>query len=315
MIKKDSKIYVAGHSGLIGSAIVKKLINDGYTQILTVSHSDLDLNNASAVSQYFKEKQPEYVILAAGIVGGIAANINYPATFILKNLAIQLNVFQAALDIGVRKLLFYGSSCMYPLDSAQPMPESSLLTGKPEPSSLFYAIAKLAGIGMCQAINRQHKTTSFLSLIPNNVYGPNDNFNQNLSHVLPALISKFHNAKKENCSQVKLWGTGSAKREFVFSEDLAEISIELISRDINAESFPMNISRGEEVSISELASIIADVVGYQGHIVWDDTKPIGAQRKLLDPTNLRNHGLFPKTELKAGITATYDWYINNSPST
>lgn len=311
LMQKSSRIYVAGHTGLIGSALVRRLRNETYTNLVLRTHQELELTDRGAVEDFFNEVRPEYVLLAAGRVGGIVENQTYPADFLDANLAIQLNVMQAAQQYGVTRLVFFGSSCMYPRECQQPMRESALLSGKPEPTSLAYAISKLAGLQMCAAYNQQYGGRRFISVIPNSVYGPYDNFNPNAGHVLSALIRRFHAAKTERAPSVTLWGTGTPRREFIHADDLASACIHLLSRDSAEVDFPLNIGTGRDYAISELAQLISEVVEYSGAILWDATKPDGAPAKLLDSSKMHELGWHPHVDLRDGVAATYRWYLDN----
>lgn len=304
-MKNDSKIYVAGHQGLVGSSIMRRLRAEGYNNFVLRTHQEIDLEIQRDVGELFNSERPEYVFLAAARVGGIFANNTYPADFIYNNLIIQANVINAAYKFGVKKLLFLGSSCIYPKFAPQPMKEEHLLTGKLEPTNEPYAIAKIAGIKMCQAYNRQYGT-NFISVMPTNLYGPNDNFDLMDSHVLPALIRKFHDAKVEGKPYVEVWGTGNPRREFLYVDDLAEACLFLM--DSYNESEIINIGMGEDISIKELAYIIKEVVGYGGEIRFDLNKPDGSPRKLLDTGRIRALGWRPKISLREGIEKTYRWY-------
>lgn len=304
-MKNDSKIYVAGHQGLVGSSIMRRLRAEGYNNFVLRTHQEIDLEIQRDVEELFNSERPEYVFLAAARVGGIFANNTYPADFIYNNLIIQANVINAAYKFGVKKLLFLGSSCIYPKFAPQPMKEEHLLTGKLEPTNEPYAIAKIAGILMCQAYNRQYGT-NFISVMPTNLYGPNDNFDPLNSHVLPALIRKFHEAKIEGRPYVEVWGTGNPRREFLYVDDLAEACLFLM--DSYNESEIINIGMGEDISIKELAYIIKEVVGYGGEIRFDLNKPDGSPRKLLDTGRIRALGWRPKISLREGIEKTYRWY-------
>lgn len=304
-MNKDAKILVAGHRGLVGSAILRKLLSEGYTNIITRTRQELDLTAQESVYRFFKEEQPEYVFLAAARVGGILANDTYPAEFIRDNLTIELNIIDAACRYRVKKLLFLGSSCIYPKFAPQPIKEESLLTGELEPTNEPYAMAKIAGIKMCQAYNRQYGT-NFISVMPTNLYGPGDNFDLNNSHVLPALIRKFHEAKLSGEPAVSVWGTGTPYREFLYVDDLADACLFLT---INYDASEIvNVGVGKDISIAELAEMIRDVVGYSGGIVYDTTKPDGTPRKLLDVNRLFALGWRPKTALRDGIKMTYEWF-------
>ena len=308
---KDARIYVAGHTGLLGSALVKKLKTDGYRNIITRTHKELDLMNQLSVNDFFQNERPEYVFLAAGLVGGIMANKTHPATFLHTNIAIQDNVFEAATKTEVRHLVFYGSSCMYPKNCPQPIKEEYLMTGEIEDTSEGYAIAKTAGILACKTYNNQFKNNRFIALLPNSMYGPNDHFDLENSHVLSALIRKFHDAKTKGEKNVILWGSGTPKREFIFHEDVAEASLFAIKNANNLKNMHYNIGSGVDYSIKELAQMISDIVDFKGEIEWDTTKPDGTPRKLLDSSRFLQLGWRPFTDIKKGIKTTYEWYISN----
>ena len=268
-MEKTARIFVAGHLGLIGSAVVRRLESEGYSNLLLRDRSELDLTNTVAVEAFFNEFHPEHVVLAAGRVGGIVENQTKPVDFLNTNLAIQLNVLKAAQRTGVRRLVFFGSSCMYPRECAQPMAETLLLSGKPEPTSLAYAISKLAGVQMCLAHNQQYGEKRFIPIIPNSAYGPNDNFDLDSAHVLSSLIRRFHEAKQSGAVAVTLWGSGTPRREFVYVDDIADACLWLLSHDITNLELPVNVGIGKDYSIRELADAIADIVGYAGRIEWD----------------------------------------------
>ena len=302
----ESRVYVAGNTGLVGSAIVRMLHMKGYTNIISTPSSHWDLRRQEDVERFFRVNEPEYVYLAAAKVGGIGANNDYPAHFIYDNLMIQTNIIDAARKFGVKKLLFLGSSCIYPKFATQPITEDQLMTGALEPTNDAYAIAKIAGIKMCQAYRKQYGFNA-ISLMPTNLYGPNDNFDLETSHVLPAMIAKFHTALNHSRHwEVKLWGDGSAMREFLNVDDLAEACF-ICMRDYN-ESEHINVGTGEDVTIKELAETIADVVGYDRYINWDTTKPNGTPRKVLNVDKIKALGWEPKISLKEGIKSTYEWY-------
>ena len=307
-MNKDSKIYVAGHRGLVGSAIMRKLQQEGYTNIITRTHKELDLTNQAQTQEFFKKEKPEYVFLAAAKVGGIHANNTYPADFAYINIMIESNVIKASYDYGVKKLLFLGSSCIYPKLCPQPIKEEYLLTGPLEKTNEAYAIAKIAGLKMCQYFNRQYGT-NYISVMPTNLYGPNDNFDLETSHVLPALIRKFHEAKINNKPYVEVWGTGTPRREFLHVDDLADAVVYLMNN--YDENEPLNIGTGKDVTIKELAELIKEVVGYEGEIKFDTTKPDGTPRKLLDVSRLHNAGWEHKITLREGIENTYEWFKEN----
>ncbi|GAB6189643.1 GDP-L-fucose synthase [Marinitoga arctica] len=307
-MEKTAKIYVAGHRGLVGSAIVRKLKNLGYTNIITRTHKELDLTNQKATREFFEKEKPEYVFLAAAKVGGIKANMSYPVEFLYENLMIQNNVVKAAYDYGVKKLVFLGSSCIYPRECPQPMKEDYLLSGKLEPTNEGYALAKIAGLRLCEYYNKEYNT-NFMSVMPSNVYGPGDKFYSEESHVISALITKFHDAKINNKPYVEVWGTGNARREFLFVEDLADAIIFLI-KNTEIKEF-INIGTGYDISIKELARLIKNIVGYTGHIKFDNTKPDGMPQKLLDVSKIHNLGWKHKVDLEEGIKKTYQWFLEN----
>ncbi|MCL4361739.1 GDP-L-fucose synthase [Candidatus Dependentiae bacterium] len=306
-MQKSSKIYLAGHNGLVGSAVKRKLVSLGYENIVTRSFSDLDLKDQNAVNNFFKEQRPEYVIICAAKVGGIWANMQYPAQFIYDNLMIASNLIHASYLYGVKKLLFLGSSCIYPRLCPQPMKEEYLLSDYLESSNQPYAIAKIAGLELCKSYNRQYGT-NFISCMPTNLYGPNDNFNLENSHVIPALIAKICDGKLKNLPSVEIWGTGNALREFLFVDDLADAIIYLMNN--YDESEIINVGSGHEVSIKDLALKIKEIVGYSGELKFDLTKPDGTPRKLLDLEKLNKTGWKAKTTLEEGLKITIDWYLN-----
>ncbi|HKQ30126.1 MAG TPA: GDP-L-fucose synthase [Burkholderiales bacterium] len=305
-MKPDSSIYVAGHRGLVGSAIVRRLGTGGYRNLLTRTHVELDLTDQAAVNEFFSAHKPEYVFLAAAKVGGIHANNTYAADFIYENLAIQTNVIQAAHRFGVTKLLFLGSSCIYPKHAPQPMKEEHLLTGTLEPTNEPYAIAKIAGIKMCEAYHRQYGA-NFISAMPTNLYGPGDNYDLNNSHVIPALIRKMHIGRTENARDVQVWGSGKPRREFLYSDDLADAVVFLMECfDFDRIGGSINIGVGDDITVGDLARTVADVVGYRGELVFDASKPDGTPRKLLDVSRLRALGWSAKVEFKQGLAKTYE---------
>jgi len=306
-MKTTSKIYIAGHRGLVGSAIVRKLESDGYTNIITRTHAELDLLNQKAVTDFFESEKPEYVFLAAAKVGGIMANKTYPADFIYQNLVIETNIVESAHQSGVIKLLFLGSSCIYPKLAPQPIKEEYLMTGPLEPTNDAYAIAKIAGIKMCQSYNTQYGT-NYISVMPTNLYGENDNFDPETSHVLPALIRKFYEAKLAEAPSISMWGTGTAKREFLYVDDMATACVHLMNTYNEPEI--VNIGTGEDITIKELAETVAKIVGYEGILEWDATKPDGTPRKLLDVSRLHSLGFKHTVSLEEGIKKTYEWYCN-----
>lgn len=314
MLKKHDKIYVAGHKGMVGSAICRKLRSNGFDQIITRTHADLDLIRQNNVEQFFDMEKPEFVFLAAAKVGGILANDTYPAEFIYQNLQIQNNIIHCAHKFGVKKLLFLGSSCIYPRECAKPMKEEYLLTGRLEPTNEAYAIAKIAGLKMCQFYHRQYGS-NFISVMPTNLFGPGDNFDLEKSHVLSALIRKFHEAKLQESDSVTLWGTGSALREFLYVDDLADAALFIMERLDADELFKqgishLNVGSGKEISIGKLAEVIQNIIGFKGTIIYDTSKPDGMPRKLLDSSRLKNLGWEYKTQLKEAIIKTYNWYLN-----
>lgn len=304
----DSSIFVAGHKGLVGGAILRDLQQRGYRQLLTADRQELDLTSQAAVNAWFAAQRPEYVFLAAAKVGGILANDTYPADFIRDNLQIQTNIVDAAYRNGCRKLLFLGSSCIYPKFAPQPMPEDCLLTGELEPTNEWYAIAKIAGIKMCQAYRKQYGFDA-ISLMPTNLYGPGDNFHPQNSHVLPALIRRFLEAKEQGLEKVTCWGTGTPRREFLYVEDLADACHYLMQH--YSEAGHVNVGVGSDVSIAELAQLVADSVGYGGDIVWDTTKPDGTPRKLMDVSRLSAQGWTAQVDLAEGIRRTVAWFLAN----
>jgi GDP-L-fucose synthase len=304
-MEKDAKIYVAGHRGLVGSAIMKKLKKEGYTNLLYRTSSELDLRRQEKVENFFKTEKPEYVILAAAKVGGIQANDTYSAEFLYDNLMIESNVIDAAYQNDVKKLLFLGSSCIYPKFADQPMKEDYLLSGKLESTNEGYAVAKITGIKLCEHYNKQYDT-NFISAMPTNLYGPNDNFNLETSHVLPALIRKFHEAKVNDEDEVVIWGTGKPRREFLHVDDLAD-SLLYLMNNYDGDQF-VNVGVGKDISILELAELIKDIVGFKGEIVNDLSKPDGTPRKLLDVTRLNELGWEAQISLEEGIKDTYQWF-------
>jgi GDP-L-fucose synthase len=306
-LKKSDKIFVAGHRGMVGSALVRRFEAEGFTNLLTRDRS-LDLMNESAVATFLQTEKPAVVILAAAKVGGIKANNDYPVEFLLDNLRMQNNVICSAFQSGVRKLLFLGSSCIYPKLAPQPIRETALLTGALEPSNEAYAIAKIAGIKLCQAYACEHGA-NFISVMPTNLYGPNDNFDLESSHVMAALLRKAHEAKKRNEKKLVVWGTGEPRREFLHVDDLAAACLLVLERYDSPEI--INIGCGEDVTIGELAELICDVIGFDGELVWDKTKPDGTPRKLLDVTRIRALGWEPTIPLREGISQTYEWFLAN----
>jgi GDP-L-fucose synthase len=311
----NEKIYIAGHRGLVGSAIVRQLKERGFTNLLMRTHKELDLTNQAQVQDFFKQEKPDYVILAAAKVGGIHANNKYPADFIYKNMMIEANVINSAYENKVKRLLFLGSTCIYPKAVEQPMREDALLTDVLEPTNEPYALAKIAGIKLCESYNRQHGT-DFRSVMPTNLYGINDNFHPENSHVIPALMRRFHQAKVDNDPEVVVWGTGKAMREFLYVDDMAEASLfvlELEEQTYQANTRPMlshiNVGTGVDVTIREMAQTMRQVVGFKGKLTFDITKPDGALRKLIDVSRLSNMGWDYSTELQGGLEEVYSWYI------
>ncbi|MCK5729012.1 MAG: GDP-L-fucose synthase [Methylococcales bacterium] len=308
MFNPDSKIYLAGHSGLLGSALQRVLEAKGYKKLITRSHKALDLTDKRQTEAFFNAERPEYVFLCAGKVGGIIGNKTYPADFLQQNLAIQTNVFEMAHQYAVKNLMFYGSSCTYPKLCKQPMHEDHWLTGAIEETSMGYAAAKIAGIIACRSYNHQYDNKRFICVIPNSMIGENDNFDLENAHVFSALIRRFHEAKKAGNTEITLWGTGNPRREFIFSDDVADASIFLMKNAEKLENQPYNLGTGTDYSIKALAKKIAKVVGFQGHIKWDTDKPDGTPRKLLDSARLLALGWQPQVNFDEGLVATYDWF-------
>ncbi|MBJ2192201.1 MAG: GDP-L-fucose synthase [Muribaculaceae bacterium] len=308
MMEKKSKIYVAGHRGMVGSAIVRELRRQGYDNIITRTHSELDLTDQQAVNRFFAAEKPEYVFLAAAKVGGIEANDKAPADFMYLNMMLEMNVIHAAWRNGCRKLQFLGSSCIYPRLAPQPMPESCLLTSSLEKTNEAYALAKISGLKYCEYLNRQYGT-DFISVMPTNLYGPNDNYHPTHSHVLPALIRRFHEAKENGAESVTCWGDGSPLREFLYVDDLANLCVFLMNNYSGNET--VNAGTGKELSIRELTQTVAEVVGYKGRIEWDTTRPNGTPRKLLDVSKATRLGWRYSTELREGIALAYEDFLNN----
>lgn len=305
---RDARVYVAGHRGLIGSAITRLLATRGYKNLVSATSAELDLRNQADVQAFFEDAKPEYVFIAAATVGGIMANDSYPADFIYNNLMIEANIIHAAYQYGVKKLLFLGSTCVYPKMAAQPLKETYLLTGPLEPTNEWYAVAKIAGIKLCQAYQRQHGC-QFISAMPTNLYGPGDNFDLENSHVLPALIRKFHEAKLNGERAVEIWGTGSPKREFCYVDDCAEACLYLMGVYDDYEI--INIGVGNDVTIRELAETIREIIGFEGELMFDTDKPDGTPRKLVDVSKIFSLGWRPNTSLEDGIRRTYEWYLGN----
>lgn len=306
-MNKDSRIFIAGHRGLVGSAVLRRLQEDGYENTVFRVKNELDLTNQSDVKSFFEKERPEYIFICAAKVGGIHANDTYPAEFIYINLMIQSNLIHNAYSFGVKKLLFLGSSCIYPKFAPQPMKEHHLLSSELEPTNEPYAVAKIAGIKTCQSYNRQYGT-NFISAMPTNLYGPNDNFDLNNSHVIPALMRKFHDAK-ESGQKVTLWGTGSPRREFLHVDDLAKACLFLMGNYDGNDI--VNVGCGEDVTIKELSQIVQEAVGFSGKVEWDTSKPDGHPRKLLDVGKIKTMGWEPKINLQQGIAHTYEWFKEN----
>lgn len=307
-MEKESKIYVAGHRGMVGSAIVRELQRQGYTNILTRTHKELDLTRQAEVEKFFEEEKPEYVFLAAAKVGGIIANQTALADFMYENMIMEMNVIHSAWKNGCKKLEFLGSSCIYPKFAPQPMPESCLLTSALEPTNEAYALAKISGLKYCEYLNRQYGT-DYISLMPTNLYGPNDNYHPEHSHVLPALIRRFHEAKQQELEQVTCWGDGSPLREFLYVDDLANLCVFLMNHYSGNET--VNAGSGKELTIKELTEKVAKVVGYEGEILWDTTRPNGTPRKLLDVSKAKAMGWQPKVDLDEGIKLAYEDFLHN----
>ena len=318
IVNLNDKIYIAGHRGLVGSAIVRQLKERGFVNLVMRTHKELDLINQAQVKSFFKQEKPDYVILAAAKVGGINANNTYPADFIYKNIMIEANVINSAHESKVKRLLFLGSTCIYPKAVEQPMREDALLTSILEPTNEPYALAKIAGIKLCESYNRQHGT-DFRSVMPTNLYGINDNFHPENSHVIPALMQRFHKAKINNDAEAVVWGTGNAMRDFLYVDDMAKASLfvlELDEKTYQANTQPMlshiNLGTGKDVTIREMAETMKEVVGFEGKLTFDITKPDGAPRKLIDVSRLSNMGWTYNVDLKAGLEKTYEWYLSQS---
>ncbi|MEH6503193.1 MAG: GDP-L-fucose synthase [Cycloclasticus sp.] len=313
---KKAKIYVAGHRGMVGSAIIRELNKQGYLNIISCTHGELDLLNQEAVSSFFQQEQPDYVVLAAAKVGGIFANNEYPADFIYENLMIQSNVIHQAYKANVKQLLFLGSSCIYPKFAEQPIKETALLTGELEPTNEPYAIAKIAGIKLCESYNRQYGT-DYRSVMPTNLYGPNDNYDLQNSHVIPALIRKIHEAKVTGEGFVEVWGSGAARREFLYVDDLAAACVSMMGIEKNeyqakipVRNSQINVGTGQDIAIKELVDLLVGVIGYQGQIEWDTSKPDGTPRKLLNVEKIATLGWVATTKLSDGLELTYQAYLN-----
>ena len=308
MMDTSEKIFVAGYRGLVGSALMRRLEREGFHNLPKRDRSQLDLGDERAVQNFFAKERPAIVIFAAAKVGGIKANNDFPVEFLLDNLRIQNNIIHSAYETGVRKLLFLGSSCIYPKLAPQPIPETALLSGPLEPTNEAYAIAKIAGIKLCQAYAREYGA-NFISAMPTNLYGPNDNFDLETSHVLAALLRKAHEAKTRKARELAVWGSGTPRREFLHVDDLASACLFLLEKYDSPEI--INVGCGEDISIRELAELICDIVGFEGQLAWDDTKPDGTPRKLLDVTRLQNLGWRPTIPLRDGISQTYEWFLKN----
>lgn len=311
-MEKHAKIYVAGHRGMVGSAIVRRLEAEGYGPIITRTSKELDLRRQDAVERFFSQERPEYVFLAAAKVGGILANSRHPADFMYDNMILEMNVIKSAFDHQVRKLMFLGSSCIYPRMAPQPMPESCLLTSALEQTNEAYALAKISGLKYCEYLNRQYGT-DYISVMPTNLYGPNDNYHPEHSHVLPALIRRFHEAKEAGAASVAIWGTGKPLREFLYVDDLADACVFLMDHYSGNET--VNVGTGREVTITELANIVKRIVGFEGDILYDATKPDGTPRKLLDVSKLDSLGWHYKTELEDGIRLAYEDFLHSEMRT
>ena len=307
-MQKSEKIFVAGHRGMVGSALIRALEAAGFSKLLKRDRSELDLGDSAAVSKFFAKEKPEVVIFAAAKVGGIKANNDQPVEFLLENLRVQNNVIAAAHENGARKLLFLGSSCIYPKLAPQPIAESALLSGPLEPTNEAYAIAKIAGVKLCQAFSREYGA-NFVSAMPTNLYGPNDNFDLETSHVLAALLRKAYEAKKSSARELVVWGTGTPRREFLHADDCASACLFLLEKYDSPEI--VNVGCGEDISIRELAELVCEVVGFDGELSWDKTKPDGTPRKLLDVSKLRGLGWTPTIPLRDGIAQAYDWFLKN----
>ena len=307
-MEKKSKIYIAGHRGMAGSAVMRRLEASGYNNFVTRTHGELDLTDQAVTRAFFESERPDIVFLAAAMVGGIHANSAYPADFILSNMQIQNNVIEAAWKNGAQKLIFLGSACIYPKLAPQPMAETALLTGPLEETNQWYAVAKIAGIMLCDALARQYRFNT-VSIMPNNLYGPGDNFHLENAHVLPALIRKFHEAKENGSAEVVVWGTGKPLREFLHVDDFADAAVFLLENYNNGGV--VNVGTGTDISIGDVAQLIKQVVGYEGDVVFDDTKPDGTPKKLLDCSKLHGLGWRPSIQLKDGLADTYKWFVDN----
>lgn len=313
-MEKDSKVYITGHNGMVGRAVLEKLRGKGYVNLIFKTSIELDLRNQKAVEKFFKANKPEYIFHFAARVGGIGANIKYPAEFLYENLMISSNVVHAAYKYRVKKLLYLGSSCIYPRECPQPMGEEYLLSGKFEPTNEGYALAKTTGLKLCEFYNKQYGT-NFISLVPPNIYGPGDHFGVEISHVMSALIYKFHKAKVDNKRNIEIWGTGDARREFLFVDDLAEACVDFMENiDAKDLSTFINIGVGGDITIKELVSLIKKIIGFEGEIRYDTSKPDGMPRKLLDISRINKLGWKPRVSLTEGIKRTYEWYLSTKPT-
>jgi GDP-L-fucose synthase len=308
LIKKTSKIYIAGHKGMVGSAVWRALEKKGYSNLIGKTSAELDLRNQQAVFDFYATEKPEIVIDAAARVGGILANNNFPYNFLMENMQIQNNLIDGAFHGGIEKFVFLGSSCIYPKMAPQPLKEEYLLTGSLEPTNQWYALAKIAGVKACQAIRKQFKK-DYVSLMPTNLYGTNDNFDLETSHVLPAMLRKFHEAKLQNNAPVTLWGSGTPLREFLFVDDMAQAVVYALEHTL--PEYLYNVGSGKDITIRELAETIQKVIGHQGKIIWDSSKPDGTSRKLMDVSKMKEMGWEYSTELKQGIEKTYAWFLDN----
>lgn len=313
-MEKNSKIYISGHNGMVGRAVLENLREKGYVNLIFKTSLELDLRNQKAVEEFFETNKPEYIFHFAARVGGIGANIKYPAQFLYENLMINSNVIHAAYKYRVKKLLYLGSSCIYPRESPQPMKEKYLLSGKFEPTNEGYALAKTTGLKLCEFYNKQYGT-NFISLVPPNIYGPGNHFGAETSHVIPALIYKFHKAKMDNKRNIKIWGTGSVRREFLFVDDIARACVDFMENiDAKDLSTFINVGVGRDITIKDLVYLIKKIVGFKGEIRYDPSKPDGMPRKLLDVSRINKIGWEPKVSLKEGLRKTYNWYLSSKPT-
>lgn len=308
---KNSQIYIAGHTGLIGSAVKRCFHKAGYKNLITAKRVELDLADSVKVENFVRIQRPDYIVFAAGLVGGIVENKKFPVDFLNTNLLLQLNMLRSAHNYNVKKLILFASSCMYPRECEQPMSETKLFSGKPESTSIAYAVSKLAGMQMCLAYNQQYGEQRFIPVIPNSAFGPNDNFILGSAHVLSSLIKRFHEAKVNGENNITLWGSGTPRREFIHADDIAYACLTLLSEDTSSINLPINIGFGKDISILELANKIAEIIEFKGTISWDTNKPDGAPRKLLDSTRIQEFGWKPKIKLEDGLRHTYEWYIKN----